>query len=69
MTDIKGETLTIGTISVLRTLVELEKAGAIDLPVNDFVVEQRAKGDPNEIAGAIVAIRDHISGSTKSKNN
>jgi hypothetical protein len=54
MPDIKGERLTIGTISVLRTLVELDQAGAIDLPVDDFVTEQREKGDPNELAEPLI---------------
>jgi predicted lipoprotein len=63
MTDIKGEKLTIGTISVLRTLVQLDRAGAIDLPVDDFVVAQREKGDPNKLADTIEALRDAISGS------
>jgi predicted lipoprotein len=71
MIDIKRitlEKLTIGTISVLRTLVELDQAGAIDLPVDDFAVTQRDRGDPNQLADAIEAIREHISGSVAVKH-
>jgi hypothetical protein len=54
----ENEELSIGTISVLRTLVELDQAGAIDLPVDDFVAAQRDQGDPNHLADAIEAIRE-----------
>jgi hypothetical protein len=59
MTDGKGnksERLSIGTISILRTLVELDQAGAVDIPIDKFVVGQREQGD-NRVANAIDAIR------------
>jgi hypothetical protein len=37
-------------------------------PVNDFAVEQRAKGDPNELADTIEALREDISGSVGVKH-
>jgi hypothetical protein len=61
MTDIEDKTLTIGTISVLRSLVELRRVKVIDLPVDDFVLKQRESGDPDQLAEAIETIRGHIS--------
>jgi hypothetical protein len=69
MTDIESDKLTIGTISVLRTLVELQQAGAIDLPVDDFVTEQRQKGGSDQLGETIEAIRGISLNQAKSTNN
>jgi hypothetical protein len=66
MTDSKrneSEELSIGTISILRTLVELDEAGAVTLPIDDFVVAQREQGDASRLGDAIEAIRENVSGS------
>ena len=46
--------LSIGAFSILRTLVELNQAGAVNLPIHDFVEAQRERGD-NQLADAIDA--------------
>ena len=70
MTDtkrIRGDKLVLGTISVLRTLiVELDRVGAIKVDgvlaaIDDTVTTHREHGDPNQLADAIQAIREHIS--------
>jgi hypothetical protein len=55
--------LAIGTFSILRTLIELDQAGAVNLPFDEFVEAQREQGDPNHIADAIETIRSDIAGS------
>ena len=66
---IRGDKLVLGTISVLRTLiVELDRAGALKLPtllaaIDGTVTAHREEGDPNQLADAIEAIRQHIAGS------
>jgi hypothetical protein len=52
----QGEQLAIGTISVLRTLVDLDRVGATNLPLDDFVEAQRERGD-ERLADAIDAFR------------
>jgi hypothetical protein len=56
--QIQGEHFTIGTISVLRTLVELDRAGVIDLSLDDTVAHQPDHCDA--VAGAVEAIRESI---------
>ena len=75
---IPGDRLVLGLLSAFRTLVlELSKTGAIDHRKFLAVLEQTAEahrefGDPNNLAGAIHAIAEHIAESTpdpKSKAN
>jgi hypothetical protein len=63
---IRGDRLILGMLSVIRTLiVELEKAGAIDITVllaaiDDTVIAHREHGDPNHLAAAIETIAQHL---------
>jgi hypothetical protein len=63
---IRGDKLVLATISVLRTLImELDKAGALDMSVLIAAIDDTAKGhretgDPNKLADAIEAIASHL---------
>jgi hypothetical protein len=64
------EGLAIGTISILRTLVELDQAGCVNLPFDDFVVAKREDGDPDYIADAIDILRENtVSDAARSRRN
>jgi hypothetical protein len=63
---IPGDRLVLGLFSAFRTLViELSKTDALDLDRYLQVLDETAEahessGDPNRLAAAIRAIRDHI---------
>lgn len=50
--------LALGTISILRTLVELDQAGVTNLSLDDAVAAQRGRGDGDQVADAIETIRN-----------
>lgn len=54
----KSETLSLGILSVFRTLVELDRTGATNLSLDDAVVAQREQGD-KRVTNALDAIREH----------
>ncbi len=66
---IPGDKLVLGLLSAFRTLVlELSKKGAIDASEFAWVLKEtasahRESGDPNNLANAIDAIAEQITGS------
>lgn len=70
--QIPGDRLVLGFFSAFRTLVlELADTGSLDLDryfglLDETVEAHKSSGDPNRLAAAIAAIRNHISESTNS---
>jgi hypothetical protein len=72
---IPGDRLLLALISVVRTLiVELSEKGLMDshefvAKLQDLAVAHREAGDPNNLAGAIHMISEHLDQSTMITND
>jgi hypothetical protein len=66
---VPGDRLVLGLLSAFRTLViELSKKGVLDAhefvqTLQETAIAHREAGDPNNLAGAIHAISEHLNDS------